>query len=203
MLNSDPLSTTLYNRMLEPSGITPTPHSTIQTLFACEPTGSPAVILADMLFPDWAPLRLLSALRSREILHPVIFMSHRVETETLQEILEANAFAFIKKPINQVKLLELTSRALAWDEPRQAHLLRTQQTRRALRAMGAREREALQMSVGGLSARQIAERLGVSPRTVEKQKTAALRKLDVGSMAEAAALMAQREVSCALLGVPG
>jgi DNA-binding NarL/FixJ family response regulator len=50
-------------------------------------------------------------------------------------------------------------------------------------SLSPREREVVQLVVDGLSTKQIAARLQTSPKTVEKQRRNAMRKLDVPNVA--------------------
>jgi DNA-binding CsgD family transcriptional regulator len=54
-----------------------------------------------------------------------------------------------------------------------------------------RERSVASEALRGLSNLQIAERLGVAPRTVANQLASIFRKLEIGSRAELASLFAQ------------
>jgi DNA-binding CsgD family transcriptional regulator len=64
---------------------------------------------------------------------------------------------------------------------------------RGAEARSAREREVVRLAGAGLSDRAIAERLGVSQRTVESQVVAARRKLGADNRRHAAALLAAYE----------
>ncbi|MGH2455413.1 MAG: response regulator [Candidatus Limnocylindria bacterium] len=57
---------------------------------------------------------------------------------------------------------------------------------RALAGLSAREEEVLRLLAEGLTDRQIADRLGISPRTVETHVGSILHKLNVRNRAEAA-----------------
>jgi len=53
-----------------------------------------------------------------------------------------------------------------------------------LEPLTAREQDVLECAAAGLHAKEIASRLGISPRTVEVHKTRIMTKLEVRNMAE-------------------
>ncbi|HET8626961.1 MAG TPA: response regulator transcription factor [Thermomicrobiales bacterium] len=56
----------------------------------------------------------------------------------------------------------------------------------------AREHEVLRLLAAGLSGREVAARLGLSPKTVDRRRAEVLHKLDAASMAEAVATAYRR-----------
>jgi FixJ family two-component response regulator len=75
-----------------------------------------------------------------------------------------------------------TSRDLARRYQRQA------QARARLARLSVRETEVLQATIEGATSRETADRLGLSPRTVEVHRAAILQKLEVGTSAAAIAV---------------
>ncbi|HET8629406.1 MAG TPA: helix-turn-helix transcriptional regulator, partial [Thermomicrobiales bacterium] len=54
-------------------------------------------------------------------------------------------------------------------------------------SLTAREHDVLRLFAAGLSGKEVAARLGLSPKTVDRRRGDVLRKLDAVSMAEAVA----------------
>lgn len=65
--------------------------------------------------------------------------------------------------------------------------------RRKLARLTQREREVLEATRLGLSSKEVARRLGISPRTVEIHRSNALRRLDAPNMIAAMALIIEAE----------
>jgi DNA-binding CsgD family transcriptional regulator len=62
-------------------------------------------------------------------------------------------------------------------------------------ALSPREREVLNLVAQGLSGKQIARQLGISPKTVEHHKTRAFAKLGVPNQAAAVAALMEEELT--------
>jgi DNA-binding CsgD family transcriptional regulator len=67
--------------------------------------------------------------------------------------------------------------------------------RRVEGTLSPREREVLNLVARGLSGKQIARQLGISPKTVEHHKTRAFAKLGVPNQAAAVAVLMEEELT--------
>ena len=77
-----------------------------------------------------------------------------------------------------------------------ASLLRSRQQRSRIRAsLSVREREVLALIAQGLSTKQMATRLGISPRTVESHISRTYRKLSVRTRVQAVTRAAQAGIA--------
>jgi DNA-binding NarL/FixJ family response regulator len=66
---------------------------------------------------------------------------------------------------------------------------------RRLRSLTSRERDVLELASEGLAGKQIARRLEISPKTVERHKTRIYSKLGVSNQAAAASLVARHPLA--------
>jgi len=123
---------------------------------------------------------------------PIVFLTGHADVPTAVAALRAGAQGFVTKPYREQELLDGINEALARDE---ALLNAADESRRfasAVEALTEREREEMDLAVVGLSSKVIAQRLGISHRTVELHRSRVLEKLGVGSMAELIRIAAQR-----------
>jgi two-component system response regulator FixJ len=98
--------------------------------------------------------------------------------------LKSGAFDFLEKPIDDEILLDVLRNAIREDNLR-CDVQRTEDTARSLlERLTPRERDVLNLLVEGLSQREIATRLDISPRTVEVYKARMMEKLRCRSLAE-------------------
>ena len=98
--------------------------------------------------------------------------------------LKAGAMDFIEKPFDAGTLLESLAAALERGARAAARreTLETARTRHA--RLTERELEVLQLIVEGCSNAVVAERLGISVRTVENHRARIMDKMEAGSLSE-------------------
>jgi FixJ family two-component response regulator len=132
-------------------------------------------ILADVRMPGMSGLELQVELGKRGGDVPVIIMTAYGDVATARAALKAGAVDFLEKPIDDAILIDVLQSAI------DAHGLHRQ---RAAPAKGTaqlttREQQVLDLVAAGLNVRQIAEQLGISPRTVEVYKSRMTQKLRI------------------------
>ncbi len=146
-----------------------------------EPTGC---LLLDLHMPGPDGLALHDALRRRGIRLPTVFLSGRGDIGSSVRALKAGASDFLTKPVQAEVLLAALREALDADAPHRAERERQRLLAQRFSALNARERAVLALVVQGTLTRQIAERLGVSERTVKACRAALMDKLGATSLPE-------------------
>jgi two-component system response regulator FixJ len=141
-------------------------------------------ILTDLQMPGMSGLDLQQALHERGVLLPVVVLTAHGDVPTTRVAMKAGAFDFLEKPINDEVLLDVLKNAIREDIHRHAAESAEDALRSRLARLTPREREVLDLLVEGLSHREIAARLTISPRTVEVYKARMMEKLQCRSLAE-------------------
>jgi two-component system, LuxR family, response regulator FixJ len=141
-------------------------------------------ILTDLQMPGMSGLDLQQALHERGILLPVVVLTAHGDVPTTRVAMKGGAFDFLEKPINDEVLLDVLKNAIREDIHRHAAESAEDALRSRLARLTPREREVLDLLVEGLSHREIAARLSISPRTVEVYKARMMEKLQCRSLAE-------------------
>jgi RNA polymerase sigma factor (sigma-70 family) len=112
--------------------------------------------------------------------------------------MKGGAFDFLEKPVDDDILLDVLQNAIR-EDGRQHEAHRTEQVARSrIERLTPRERDVLTLLVEGLSQREIAARLSISPRTVEVYKARMMEKLQCRSVAE----VVRVAVTASSAGVP-
>jgi FixJ family two-component response regulator len=151
-------------------------------------------ILLDLSMPGLSGHEVQQELAKRGVTLPVIVISGRGDLDAAVPAMKLGAVDFLQKPVREADLLAAVEGALdTYDkgEDRQKAKL---DAVAALRLLSARERQILQGLLVGLSNKEIARRLGLSPRTVEMHRASMMTDLGVSSLSEAVRIAIDAEL---------
>ena len=123
---------------------------------------------------------------------PIVFITAHADVPTAVAALRAGALSFVTKPYREQELLDSINEALARDAAERSAAVKDTRFAAALDALTEREREVMDLAVTGLPSKQIAQRLGISHRTIELHRSRVLEKLGVGSIVELIRIAAER-----------
>lgn len=144
---------------------------------------APTCIVSDVRMPGLSGLELLAELKRLGNRTPVILLTGHGDVRMAVQALKIGAFDFIEKPSDIDELCRSIRLAANASEIR----VKDERFRRDVVARAAelseRQREVMDLVVEGYSSRQIAEKLGISPRTVETYRLAIMEKMGAGSVA--------------------
>ena len=116
---------------------------------------------------------------------PVVFLSGHGDIPIAVEAIRAGAMDFLEKPVRDKQLFASVERALQEDRRRQTETADRSKARGLLDSLSPRETEVADLIIEGLKTAEIAERLDLSPRTVEMHRARLLRRLGARTSAEA------------------
>jgi FixJ family two-component response regulator len=141
-------------------------------------------VLTDLRMPGMTGLELQAALRERHIDVPVVVLTAHGDVATARAALKNGAFDFIEKPADDAMLLEVLRNALRVEHERRTAASTRTDTDQRLQRLTGREREILALIAAGHPNRDVAVKLGISPRTVEVHRARIMEKLECSSLAE-------------------
>lgn len=147
-------------------------------------------LLTDLRMPGMSGIELQQELTARGASLPVVVLTAHGDVATTREAMKAGAYDFLEKPVDEQVLVDVLKNAIAYDA--EAHGVERQKHRARERfgRLTPRERDVAQLVSEGLQNREIAARLGISPRTVEVYKSRMMEKLDCRNLAEVLRMMA-------------
>lgn len=144
-------------------------------------------LLLDIRMPATSGIALFETLAARGLAArlPVIFLTGHGDVPMAVSALKRGAFDFFEKPFNDNSLMDRVEEALA--ASRKAAAGAVVQAR--LATLSAREREVLDLILAGMMNKVVADKLGISMRTVEVHRAHIFDKMRVKTAVELAGLL--------------
>ena len=144
-------------------------------------------VLLDVRMPDISGVAVFDQLSARALTArmPVIFLTGHGDVPMAVDTLKRGAFDFFEKPFNDNQLMDRVQEALA--ASRLAGEAAQVQAR--LATLSGREREVLELILAGMMNKVVADKLGISMRTVEVHRAHILDKMQVKTAVELAGLL--------------
>lgn len=141
-------------------------------------------LLLDVRMPGMSGTELYAWLREHDISVPVVVMSAHADVQSAVEIMRRGAADFLEKPFKREQLLGAIERVLAQRRLQWAETLERETVKRRLGRLTVRERQVLDLLVEGSASKLVADRLGISARTVDVHRSRIMAKFGVHSLAE-------------------
>ena len=156
---------------------------------------APDVVLMDLAMPKMGGLEATRRIRKEFPATKVIAVTQYDDSEYVVPVIEAGARGFVTKmasPLELASAIQAVYRGDSFLSPSAAAILveecqlktDAEGERDSLQLLTDRERETLKLIAEGHTAREIAEVLVVSPKTVEWYKTNLMRKLNLHNTAD-------------------
>lgn len=146
-------------------------------------------ILLDLRMPGMGGFEVQRELARRASRLPVVFLSGHGDIPIAVRAIQAGALDFLEKPVRDIQLFAVVERALEEDRRRQAAAASQREALELLDSLSPREAQVADLILEGLRTAAMAERLGLSPRTVEMHRARLLRRLGARTSAEAVTII--------------
>jgi FixJ family two-component response regulator len=170
--------------LLKSVGLAATTLPSAQDFLASYNPQQPGCLILDVRMPGMGGLELQEQLNLRGAIIPVIFITGHGDVPMAVEALQQGAFDFLQKPFRDQDLIDRIQRALSKDQTERSQLRERDLIERRLESLTAREREVLDLVIGGKPNKIMAADLGVSQRTVEIHRSRVMEKMGAASLAQ-------------------
>jgi len=148
--------------------------------------GCPGCILLDLQLPDMSGLELRERLTEAGCRQPFIVLSGCHDVAVAVQSLHQGAIDYLVKPFEHRQLINRVEKALDRDR-------RWRETQRCIDSMTDREREILKLVTEGRATKEIAQRFGISARTVDVHRHNIMKKMDLESVTQLVRVMTMHE----------
>lgn len=154
----------------------------------------PGCIVSDVRMPGMDGLTLLRRLRASGQTMPLMLITGHGDISMAVTAMKAGAIDFLEKPFEADELLAAIETALR-HSPSSGRAEDANSSLQRLQKLTSREREVLEQLVTGRSNKEIAARLGISPRTVEFHRAHVMEKLEAKGLPELVRIWLTAELS--------
>jgi two-component system response regulator FixJ len=141
-------------------------------------------IVSDVRMPTTTGLDLLRTLQAKDDPRPIILLTGHGDIEMAVQALKLGAFDFIEKPFDIDRLLASVAAAMTASASSLKSTLELMELKQRYATLTDRQRDTMHLLVKGLSSKQVALELGISPRTVEIHRTWVMTRMSAKSMAD-------------------
>jgi RNA polymerase sigma factor (sigma-70 family) len=184
VVQADPVVRGWLVDVLGSAGLAVTALARAGEFLACLPASEPACLVADMLLPDMTGLDLQGKLVDQGETIPIVFVSAHADVPTAVKAMKAGAVDFLVKPLRAQEVLAAVQAALARPTGRRVAQGASAEIQGLMARLTPREREVLGLILAGLSNKEMARKLGLSPKTIEAHRAKLYTKMRADSLAD-------------------
>ncbi len=145
---------------------------------------APSCLVLDIRMPGQSGMDFHRTMHEAGLALPTIFITGHGDIPMSVEAMKNGAIEFLTKPFRDQDLLDAIGQGIARDRARRAAEAAQAELQARWARLSAGEREVVELVVQGLLNKQVAAQLQLSEITVKVRRGNAMRKLEVGSLAE-------------------
>lgn len=146
--------------------------------------GSFACIVADVRMPGTSGLELVRRLADEEATLPIVLITGHGDVEMAVAAIKLGAVDFIEKPFDEARLLDAIRRASGNAQLKKAETDHLEELRGRFAALSVRQRQVMELAVTGMQNKEMAQQLGISPRTVEIHRAWVMNRMGANNLAD-------------------
>ena len=147
------------------------------------PEDRSACVITDVRMPGLQGSELVGRLKSlRGDTWPVIVITGHGEVTLAVQLMKAGVVDFVEKPFDPQRMLDAVSSCLASLTNLEAERIAREDARARLDTLTPRERQVFDALIDGCSNKEIAQRLEISPRTVEIFRAKVMTKMQAANL---------------------
>lgn len=143
----------------------------------------PACIVADVRMPGTDGIELVRQLRKRGSSLPVVLISGHADIPMAVAAIKAGAEEFIEKPVDDTQLVAAINRGLARLHDNLGASRSGEELRERFARLTPRQTEIFDLVAEGFTSQNVADKLGISVRTVESYRAEIMEKMQAQSVA--------------------
>ena len=144
----------------------------------------PLCVVSDIRMPGMSGLELHQTLKRSNPALPVILITGHGDIAMAVEAIKQGAFDFIEKPFDDDQLMARIQEAIQSGQRMRVEQEEKTNLAKRMAELSPRQVEVMQLVADGLSNKEIAFKLQISPRTVENYRAWVMEKMGASNLAD-------------------
>jgi two-component system response regulator FixJ len=182
IVEDDPAVRLALSLLLESADYVVKSFGSAESLLAAVNEKTAGVLILDHFLENMSGLTLQAELTKRGVALKTIFISGCGDVEKSVQAIKGGAIDFIEKPYTNEQILNSVEEALLRVTAGENKRRQRDTLDKRYKRLTTREREIMKFLVRGDSSRKLAERLGLSSRTIDIHRSKIMHKLEVSSL---------------------
>src|SRR5215471_9164271 len=148
-----------------------------------QPTAFDCVV-SDVRLPGASGLDLVRTLDERRFARPIILITGHGDIDMAVSAIKIGAFDFIEKPFDEARLLASIRNAVEKRRENASDAAEIERLQSRFDSLSARQRQVMELTVAGLSNKEIALKLEISAKTVENHRAWVMERIGARNLAD-------------------
>lgn len=148
-----------------------------------QPQEQPGCVVSDIRMPGMSGLDLLNEVMKTAPALPVVLITGHGDIAMAVMAIKAGAFDFIEKPFDEERLIASIASAVERGARERIRQNERAELEARVSELSPRQREVMELVAEGLSTKEIAIKLDISPRTVENYRAWVMEKMGANNLA--------------------
>ena len=141
-------------------------------------------VVSDVRLPGMSGIELARRLAERRFATPIILITGHGDIDMAVSAIKIGAFDFIEKPFDEARLLASIRNAVEKGRQQASDAGELAELRSRFDALSARQRQVMELTVAGLSNKEIAIELDISTKTVENHRAWVMERIGARNLAD-------------------
>jgi two-component system response regulator FixJ len=141
-------------------------------------------VVSDVRLPGLSGVDLVRLLNERRYARPIILITGHGDIDMAVSAIKIGAFDFIEKPFDESRLLASIRNAVDQSRRSAGDAIELERLQARFDTLSARQRQVMELTVAGLSNKEIALQLEISTKTVENHRAWVMERIGARNLAE-------------------
>lgn len=192
-IDDDPLILKFHQLALASDGLVVECFTSGEQFFEVKEIAAVGCVIVDLNLPGISGIDIQARLRQSASDLSVIVVSGGANVALAVQVMQNGALTLLEKPYTVETFRSAVHQGIEWSRKAVQRRTQKQVVQQRLQALTPDERQVLTAIMAGSSNKLIAQQLVIGMRTVERHRSGVLKKMQVGSVAELVALMADAD----------